>query len=460
MLKEDFKMVVEDIFTISGRGTIVTGKIESGKITVNDEVEIHSFNSIITKTTVCSIEMFGKLPNTAQTGDNVGLLLRDVKKSEIEKGATLVNVKTESLKEKQLSMSESTNDVIYTDDNNVKKLTIKFIDEQPKEWETVSKECESMNVQTISNYIDRLLNDNELLIKNKLIVFGGSSTVGCIGIVIASVFAILGFAIFSYIGGIIGIILGASISKSMSLDDSNKSVAVIKPKLSAIQNLFNNRYNEYIRKYNADKKTKTAIIIRTNLFDVKNNAIQYFINEDEIKFFPISIYNITIYTSIKEGELEKQKKCIIPYINELETMEPIIIKKSDIEDYTVHGSNVSETSSVGGGMDIGGALLGGLLFGTAGAILGGAEKQEIINKINDTREIQINLKNKKMIIIKGFDLYEELLCFIPKKELCKDKEINTKSSKESFKELKEMLDEGFITKDEYDKKKKELLDKI
>jgi len=83
-----FIMPVEGVFTISGRGTVATGRIERGRIKVGDEVEVVGFGSTI-KTTVTGVEMFRKSLNEGMAGDNVGLLLRGVKKEDIERGMVL-----------------------------------------------------------------------------------------------------------------------------------------------------------------------------------------------------------------------------------------------------------------------------------------------------------------------------------------------------------------------------------
>lgn len=80
-----FLMPIEGVFSISGRGTVATGRIEQGKVTVGQEVEIVGFGDTI-KTTVTGVEMFRKILNDGQAGDNVGLLLRGVKKEDIERG--------------------------------------------------------------------------------------------------------------------------------------------------------------------------------------------------------------------------------------------------------------------------------------------------------------------------------------------------------------------------------------
>jgi elongation factor Tu len=83
-----FLMPVEDVFSITGRGTVGTGRIERGKVHVNEEVEIVGFG-LQKKSTVTGIEMFRKLLDEGQAGDNVGLLLRGVDKEEIERGMVI-----------------------------------------------------------------------------------------------------------------------------------------------------------------------------------------------------------------------------------------------------------------------------------------------------------------------------------------------------------------------------------
>jgi elongation factor Tu len=83
-----FLMPVEDVFSISGRGTVVTGRVERGIITVNDEIEIVGLKD--TAKTVCTgVEMFRKLLDQGQAGDNVGVLLRGTKRDEVERGQVL-----------------------------------------------------------------------------------------------------------------------------------------------------------------------------------------------------------------------------------------------------------------------------------------------------------------------------------------------------------------------------------
>jgi elongation factor Tu len=87
-IEKPFLMPVEAVFSISGRGTVSTGRIERGKVKIGDEVEIVGFGTKM-KTTVTGVEMFRKEMTDAQAGDNVGLLLRGVKKEEIERGMVI-----------------------------------------------------------------------------------------------------------------------------------------------------------------------------------------------------------------------------------------------------------------------------------------------------------------------------------------------------------------------------------
>ena len=85
-IEKPFLMPVEDVFTITGRGTVVTGRIERGIVKVNEEVEIVGIRPKSTKTTVTGVEMFRKLLDEGRAGDNVGLLLRGIKREDVERG--------------------------------------------------------------------------------------------------------------------------------------------------------------------------------------------------------------------------------------------------------------------------------------------------------------------------------------------------------------------------------------
>jgi elongation factor Tu len=87
--EKPFLMPVEDVFTITGRGTVVTGRIERGIVKVNEEIEILGIREGSQKTTVTGVEMFRKLLDEGQAGENVGLLLRGTKREDVERGMVL-----------------------------------------------------------------------------------------------------------------------------------------------------------------------------------------------------------------------------------------------------------------------------------------------------------------------------------------------------------------------------------
>lgn len=89
-VEKAFLMPIEDVFSITGRGTVVTGRIERGVINVNEEVELVGIKEKPLKTTVTGVEMFRKLLDQGQAGDNVGLLIRGIKREEVERGMVVV----------------------------------------------------------------------------------------------------------------------------------------------------------------------------------------------------------------------------------------------------------------------------------------------------------------------------------------------------------------------------------
>ena len=93
-IDKPFLMPVEDVFSITGRGTVATGKVERGILKVQDEVEIVGLTTEARKVVVTGVEMFRKLLDQAQAGDNVGVLLRGVQRTEIERGQVLAAPKT------------------------------------------------------------------------------------------------------------------------------------------------------------------------------------------------------------------------------------------------------------------------------------------------------------------------------------------------------------------------------
>lgn len=92
-LDKPFLLPVEDVFSIAGRGTVVTGRVEQGKINVGDSVDIVGLNNDAT-TTVTGVEMFKKLLDYGQAGDNIGALLRGTKRDEVTRGQVLAAPKS------------------------------------------------------------------------------------------------------------------------------------------------------------------------------------------------------------------------------------------------------------------------------------------------------------------------------------------------------------------------------
>ena len=88
-IDKPFLMPVEDVFSISGRGTVVTGRVERGIVKVGEEIEIVGLNEASTKSTVTGVEMFRKLLDEGRAGDNIGALLRGIKKTDIQRGQVL-----------------------------------------------------------------------------------------------------------------------------------------------------------------------------------------------------------------------------------------------------------------------------------------------------------------------------------------------------------------------------------
>src|SRR5699024_1755932 len=84
-----FMMPVEDVFSITGRGTVATGRVERGQVKVGDEVDIVGIAEATSKTTVTGVEMFRKLLDYAEAGDNIGALLRGVTRDQIQRGQVL-----------------------------------------------------------------------------------------------------------------------------------------------------------------------------------------------------------------------------------------------------------------------------------------------------------------------------------------------------------------------------------
>ena len=115
-IDKPFLMPVEDVFSISGRGTVATGRIERGKVKVGDEVEIVGIRPT-TKTVCTGVEMFRKLLDEGQAGDNIGALLRGVKREEIERGQVLAapdrSPRIRSSKRSAIYLARKKEDVIH-----------------------------------------------------------------------------------------------------------------------------------------------------------------------------------------------------------------------------------------------------------------------------------------------------------------------------------------------------------
>ncbi len=92
--EKPFLMPIEDVFTITGRGTVVTGRIERGIVNVNETVEIVGIKEALQTTTVTGVEMFRKLLDSGMAGDNVGLLIRGIKREEVERGQVVCKPKS------------------------------------------------------------------------------------------------------------------------------------------------------------------------------------------------------------------------------------------------------------------------------------------------------------------------------------------------------------------------------
>src|ERR671914_880551 len=88
-VNKPFLMPIEDVFTITGRGTVVTGRVEQGELKVGEEIEIVGIEPKTSKTVVTGIEMFRKMLDEAQAGDNAGILLRGTKKEDVQRGQVL-----------------------------------------------------------------------------------------------------------------------------------------------------------------------------------------------------------------------------------------------------------------------------------------------------------------------------------------------------------------------------------
>ena len=115
-----FLMPIEDVFSISGRGTVVTGRIERGIVKVGDEIEIVGIRDT-SKTTVTGVEMFRKLLDSGEAGDNVGVLLRGTKRDDVERGQVLGHIRCPKIKLRSIAIKERcvTPSFIFTQNVNL-----------------------------------------------------------------------------------------------------------------------------------------------------------------------------------------------------------------------------------------------------------------------------------------------------------------------------------------------------
>lgn len=91
-VEKNFRITVEDVFRITGRGTVVTGRVESGSVAVGDILRLKRGDDSARSVAVTGIEMFRKMMDTARQGDNVGLLLRDVERNDVGRGDVLESI--------------------------------------------------------------------------------------------------------------------------------------------------------------------------------------------------------------------------------------------------------------------------------------------------------------------------------------------------------------------------------
>ena len=90
-IDKDFLMPVEDVFSITGRGTVATGRIETGVANTGDEIDIIGMGAEKLKSTITGVEMFRKILDRGEAGDNTGILLRGIEKTDIKRGMVLVS---------------------------------------------------------------------------------------------------------------------------------------------------------------------------------------------------------------------------------------------------------------------------------------------------------------------------------------------------------------------------------
>lgn len=260
--------------------------------------------------------------------------------------------------------------------------------------------------------IDLFINDidNNKLEKDIYNISNGSMGIsGAIGGVLFFVSIIVGIAMANWWVIVIGIALSMvllSIGASKDKKEDSSYLPKFEDYINNIADKYEENFDNFLKENNINKKDiQDIVLLRTNIADYENEIIQCYINSKEIVFFNLPIKLLTVNFNMKNYYIPYWNSDINIYIERF--------KEKDIEHYTYFGSEVNEVS--GNGVNLGGALLGGFLFGGVGAIIGSQE--EINSKINDLREVQITFKNNKMINIKGINLFKDLLCYFPNKEL-------------------------------------------
>ena len=134
---ENFKFSIEDVFSISGRGTVVTGRMDYGTLRLNDEVEIHDPESrLVTRTVVTGIEQFRKTCNIAESGGNYGILLRGVSKHEVSRGSFLTTIGGQSdALEWDFSHNGAQNEEVVLNQSNISSSKLNGgMDDTKRKW--------------------------------------------------------------------------------------------------------------------------------------------------------------------------------------------------------------------------------------------------------------------------------------------------------------------------------------
>lgn len=217
----------------------------------------------------------------------------------------------------------------------------------------------------------------------------------------------------------------------------------------------------YLKKVGLEKDNlNNVLLVKSKHYLFNKNIIQYAIDNNKLKLTCLPVENISFQLSSTNSEIYAFKVW-----NKNQEVKPIELLKENILNFTYHGTEIINIDGSGNELDVGGAIIGGVLFGGVGALLGGKTATKVTSTKEDLREVQINTVDNKTIIVKGFDLYQDLINYFPDKELnnvSKESKAVKKTNKsvDSLKQLKEMLDGDLITQAEYDKKKEEILSKL